>query len=145
MNRSVFVRNFYRNPQAWIRCRCGRNYGNILISGATSGVILEISFSDAEVVWVYYANSGKDFYVITARTVCIFILLLSSLTFTNRLLIILKLRKIEETFSKWQWVRLSLSIILIITFLFLCIFTRRIVYSVTFIVLVTLQRRRGIT
>ena len=118
--------------------------GNILISGATSGVIQEISFPDAKVVWVYYANSGKDFYIITARTVCIFILMLSSLTFTNRLLIILKLRKTEETFSKWQWVRLSFLIILIITFLFLSIFARRIVYSVTFVVLVTLQRRRGI-
>ncbi len=118
--------------------------GNILISGATSGVIQEISFPDAKVVWSYYANSGKDFYIITARTACIFILMLSCLTFTNRLLIILKLRKNEETFSKWQWIRLSLSIILIITFLFLSIFARRIVYSVTFVVLVTLQRRRGI-
>ncbi len=119
--------------------------GNILISGATSGVIQEISFPDAKVVWSYYANSGKDFYIITTRTVCIFILIISSLTFTNRLLIVLKLRKTKETFSKWQWVRLSLSIILFFAFLFLCIFARRIVYSVTFIVLVTLQRRRGIT
>ncbi|NPE09021.1 MAG: hypothetical protein GNW80_12125 [Asgard group archaeon] len=119
--------------------------GNILISGATSGVIQEISFLDAKVVLSYFANSGKDFYVITTRTVCIFILIISSLTFTNRLLIILKLRKTEETFSIWQWVRLSLSIILFFAFLFLSIFARRIVYSVTFIVLVTLQRRRGIT
>lgn len=118
--------------------------GNILISGATSGAILEVSIASSEVVWSYYANAGKDFYIITARTVCIFIIILSCLSFTNRLLINLKLRKSEESFSKWQWVRLSLSLILIFAFLFLTIFARRIVYSVTFVVIVTLQKRRGI-
>jgi len=118
--------------------------GNILISGASSGVIQEISIENSEVVWIFYANAGKDFYVKSARTVCIFLMLISCLTFTNRLLLILNLRKTEEEFSIWQWIRLSVSILLILLFLLFAIFTRRIVYSATFLVIVTLQQRRAI-
>ncbi len=118
--------------------------GNILISGATSGVLLEVSIINSEIIWRFNTNDSKDFYVSIVRTACIFIMIVSCLTFTNRLLIILNYRKNKEGFSKWQWVRLSVSIILFILYLFLAIFTRRVVYSVTFIVVLTLQKSRGI-
>jgi len=103
--------------------------GNILISGGASGVILEVRYSDSKIVWAFYANCGKDYFILTLSVNVSIILFISIVDLYIHAKSLYEMKRKNYIIRPRNWMKMLILCTLVVFMALILVFSKNLVYS----------------